>query len=70
MVPKVKVRKHPGNPDTCLQRSLAVLVNCEIEVLGFSFHCLANEVDSGDRVLHLHMKVSVLLQCGIFVVKV
>lgn len=40
---------------------LLLLVNCEINVLGFSFHCLANEVDSGDRVLHLHMKVFVLL---------
>lgn len=40
---------------------LLIFVNCEINVLGFSFHCLANKVDSGDRVAHLHMKVSVLL---------
>lgn len=53
MVPKVKVRKHPY--------LLLLLVNCEINVLGFSFHCLANEVDSGDRVVHLHMKASVFI---------
>jgi len=40
---------------------LLLLVACEINVLGFSFHCLANEVDSGGGGAHLHMKVSVLL---------
>lgn len=52
MVPKARI--HPGSP----QKSLAVLVSCEINVLGFSFHCLANEL--GGRVVHLHMKVSCL----------
>lgn len=27
---------------------LLIFVNCEINVLGFSFHCLANKVNSGD----------------------
>lgn len=59
VVPEVKVRKRPGNPHTskvsCLYYS-TVKEMC----WGFSFHCVANEVDSGDSG-HLHMKVSVLL---------
>lgn len=36
---------------------LLVLLNCERNVLGFSFHCVANEVDSGDRYLHMQMTI-------------